>query len=113
MKSDVSSRTAASGTIRHGDRTVRSSGRRRCGNRRAWRRKDWSPSRKKVVREQTDHRPFAKIELSVGDGETKLRNAVPSLDEGAGRIPPINVPLQEWDDVIGGDAARRFAEESR
>lgn len=65
----------------------------------------------KAVREQMGLRPFDTIEIVIEDGETKLRKAFPSLEEVAGGIPPIDVPMEDWDDVVRDAAARRYAQE--
>lgn len=67
----------------------------------------------KDVRDRMGLRPFDKIEVVIEDGETKLRKAYPSLDEVAGSIPAIDVPMDEWDAIVQDEAARRYADEQR
>jgi hypothetical protein len=39
-----------------------------------------------------------------------LRKAYPALEEVAGGIPAIDVPMKEWDDIIQAEAAQRYAD---
>ncbi len=59
----------------------------------------------KGVRERFGLKPFDKIEVYVENNEIKLRTSRLSLDEMAGMLPPLGIPIEElpaiaWDEWI-------------
>ena len=65
----------------------------------------------KAIRDEFGVRPSDKMHFYVEDGEIKLKKAFPSLREIAGSIPPCNVPLEEWDDIIADERAQEYLEQ--
>jgi antitoxin PrlF len=64
----------------------------------------------KAIRDELGLRPFDKIRFTIEDGEVKLKKAYPSLREIAGTIPPCDIPIEEWDDIIADDRAQAYLE---
>ena len=64
----------------------------------------------KAIREELGLKPFDKIEIYLEDGEAKLRKAFPSLEEVAGSIPAIDVPLDEAFEIAHEEIAQRYAD---
>ncbi len=67
----------------------------------------------KVVRERMGLKPFDQIEFYIEDGETKLRKAFPSLEEVAGSLPPLGMPVEEAIRLTKEDRARRLTDKLR
>lgn len=53
----------------------------------------------KEVREQLGLQPFDRIEIEVAGTEARLRKAQASLEEIAGSLPPLPVPVEEMPEV--------------
>ena len=64
----------------------------------------------KEIRDELGLKPSDKILFSLEDGHLTLRRAYPALEEVAGSIPAIDVPMKEWDDIIQDEAAQRYAD---
>jgi antitoxin PrlF len=64
----------------------------------------------KEIRDELGLKPSDKIVFSLEDGHVTLRKAYPALEEVAGGIPAIDVPMKEWDDIIQAEAAQRYAD---
>ncbi len=64
----------------------------------------------KAIRDELGLRPFDKIRFTIFDGEVKIEKAYPSLRELAGSIPPCDVPMEEWDEIIADDRAQAYRE---
>ena len=64
----------------------------------------------KEIRDELGLKPHDKIRFSLEHGHAVLVKAYPSLEEVAGSIPGIDVPLEQWDEIIQDDVARRYAE---
>ena len=64
----------------------------------------------KAIRDELGLRPFDKIRFTIENGEVKLKKAYPSLREIAGSIPPSDVSMDEWDDIIADDRAHAYLE---
>lgn len=63
----------------------------------------------KEIRDTLGLKPFDRIEFYLEDGEAKLRKAYPSLDELAGSVPGIDVPMEEWSAIIQDEVAEAYA----
>lgn len=63
----------------------------------------------KEVRDTLGLKPFDKIQIYVEHGEVKLRKAYPSLDEIAGSVPEIDVPMEEWSAIVQDEVAEAYA----
>ena len=64
----------------------------------------------KVIRNELGLKPSDKIRFSLENGHVTLRKAYPALEEVVGSIPAIDVPMEEWDEIIQEEAAQRYAE---
>jgi AbrB family looped-hinge helix DNA binding protein len=67
----------------------------------------------KEIRDVLGLKPADKILFSLENGHVTLRRAYPSLEAVAGSIPAIDVPMNEWDDIIQDEAAQRYADKFR
>ena len=67
----------------------------------------------KSIRDEFGFRPHDKIRFSLENGHARLRRAYPSLEEIVASIPAIDVPMEEWDEIIQDEAAQRYAETFR
>jgi antitoxin PrlF len=63
----------------------------------------------KAVRDQLGLKPFDKVEVVVADGEARLRKSRATLDDIAGTLPPLKIPLEKLTEVAKEERARRFA----
>jgi AbrB family looped-hinge helix DNA binding protein len=63
----------------------------------------------KAVRDQLGLRPFDKIEVVVDGEEARLRKARFSLEELAGSLPALNIPVEEMSTIAKEERARQFA----
>jgi AbrB family looped-hinge helix DNA binding protein len=63
----------------------------------------------KAIRDELGLKPSDKIEFFIENGHAKLRRAYPSLEDVVGRIPAIDVPMEEWDEIIQDETAQRYA----
>ena len=61
------------------------------------------------IRDALGLKPFDTIEIYLENGEAKLRKAYPSLDELAGSVPGIDVPMEEWSAIIRDEVAEAYA----
>jgi AbrB family looped-hinge helix DNA binding protein len=61
----------------------------------------------KDVRERLGLRPFDKIEIELVGDEAYLRKARPSLDELAGILPPLGIPIEEMPRIAREERAAR------
>ncbi len=66
----------------------------------------------KEIRDELGLRTHDKIRFVIEDGEGRFKKAYPSLVEVVGSIPAIDVPMEEWDEIIQDDVAQRYAEET-
>ncbi len=64
----------------------------------------------KGVRDELGLKPFDKIDIYIEDGEVKLRKAFLSLEEVAGSLPPLGMPIEEAIRLAKEERARRYAE---
>ena len=64
----------------------------------------------KEVRDRMGLKPFDKIEIYVENGEAKLRKAYPSLQDVAGSLPAIGVPIEDMRTIVQDEVAQRYAE---
>jgi antitoxin PrlF len=64
----------------------------------------------KEIRDELGLKPSDKILFSLENGHVTLRRAYPALEEVAGSIPAIDVPMKEWDDIVQDEAAQRYAD---
>jgi AbrB family looped-hinge helix DNA binding protein len=64
----------------------------------------------KAIRDKLGLKPGDKIMFSLENGHITLRRAYRALEEVAGSIPAIDVPMREWDDIIQDEAAQRYAD---
>ena len=64
----------------------------------------------KEIRDELGLKPSDKIRFSLENGHLTLRRVYPALAEVAGSIPAINVPIEEWDEIIEDEAAHRYAD---
>lgn len=67
----------------------------------------------KAIRDELGLQPSGKIEFFIENGRAWLRRAYPSLEDVVGRIPAIDVPMQEWDEIVKDEAAQQYAETLR
>ncbi|TAK36807.1 MAG: AbrB/MazE/SpoVT family DNA-binding domain-containing protein [Chloroflexota bacterium] len=61
----------------------------------------------KEVRVKLGLKAFDKIEVEVEGGEARLRKARPSLEEVAGTLPPLDVPIEEMPTIAKHERAKR------
>ena len=64
----------------------------------------------KEIRDELGLKPSDKILFSLENGHVTLRRAYPALEEVAGSIPAIDVPMKEWDDIVQDEAAQRYVD---
>lgn len=64
----------------------------------------------KNVRDELGLRPQDKIRFSIENGHVRLHRAYPPLKEIVASIPAIDVPMEDWDEIIQDDVAQRYAE---
>lgn len=64
----------------------------------------------KAIRDELGLRPFDKIRFTIEGREVKIEKAYPSLREIAGSIPPSDVPMDEWDEIVADDRAQAYLE---
>lgn len=64
----------------------------------------------KSMRDALGLRPRDKIRFSLEHGRVRLRRAYPSLREIVASVPAIDVPMEDWDEIIQDEAAQRYAE---
>jgi AbrB family looped-hinge helix DNA binding protein len=64
----------------------------------------------KRVREALGLRPFDRIEVEVVGGEAHLRKARLSLDEIAGVLPSLDIPIEEMPRIAKEERARQWRE---
>ncbi len=67
----------------------------------------------KDIREQFGLKPTDKVEFYVEDGQMKVRKARLSLDEMAGMLPPLGIPIEDMPAIAWDDWAERYAERDR
>jgi AbrB family looped-hinge helix DNA binding protein len=63
----------------------------------------------KEIRDELGLKPNDKIRFSLNNGRVTLQKAYLSLEELAGSIPAIDVPMEEWDEIIQDEIAERYA----
>ena len=63
----------------------------------------------KEVRDRLGLKPFDKVEVTVEDAEARLRNALLSLQEVAGRIPALGIPIEDMPRLAKEERAKRWA----
>jgi antitoxin PrlF len=64
----------------------------------------------KSIRDQLRLKPHDKIAFAIEDGHVIMRKAYPSLEDIVGGLPAIDVPMEEWDEIIQDEVAQRYAE---
>ena len=64
----------------------------------------------KAIRDALGLKPHDKIAITIENGHATFRKAYPSLEEVAGSLPASAVPMEEWDEIIQNECARRHAE---
>jgi antitoxin PrlF len=64
----------------------------------------------KEIRDELGLKPSDKIMFSLENGHVTLRRVYPALEDVAGSIPAIDVPMKEWDDIVQHEAAQRYAD---
>ena len=67
----------------------------------------------KEVRDYMGLRPFDRIEFYMENGEVKVRKAYPSLEEAAGSLPPLCMPIEEAIAQAKEERARRLVDKLR
>ena len=63
----------------------------------------------KSVRDELGLRTHDKIRFSLENDHVRLQRAYPSLEEIVASIPAIDVPMEDWDEIIQDEAAQRYA----
>ena len=63
----------------------------------------------KGVRDELGLKPFDKIEVRVEGSEARLRKARLSLEEIAGILPPIGIPIEDMPAIAKEEWAREYA----
>jgi len=66
----------------------------------------------KAVREALGLKPFDRIEMEVVGGEAHLRKAQLSLDDVAGVLPPLDVPVEDMPRIAKEERAKRWREKT-
>ena len=66
----------------------------------------------KPIRDALGLKPFDRIEVTVVGGEARLRKAHLSLDEIAGVLPPLDVPIEAMPRIAKEERAKRWREKS-
>ncbi|HEX2280603.1 MAG TPA: hypothetical protein VHG52_02450 [Thermomicrobiales bacterium] len=61
------------------------------------------------IRDELGLKPHDKIRFSLVNGRVTLQKAYLPLKEIAGSIPAINVPMEEWDEIIQDEIAQCYA----
>jgi AbrB family looped-hinge helix DNA binding protein len=67
----------------------------------------------KEIRDELGLRPHDRIRFVIEGGEGRFQKAYPSLAEVVGSIPAIDIPIEEWDEIIQDEVAQRYAEENQ
>jgi bifunctional DNA-binding transcriptional regulator/antitoxin component of YhaV-PrlF toxin-antitoxin module len=67
----------------------------------------------KDIRDELGLRSHDKIAFTIENGQGFLHKAYPSLEEIVASVPAIDVPMEEWDEIIQDEIARRYAEDVR
>jgi len=67
----------------------------------------------KEVRDVLGLKPFDTIEIRIEDGTATLRKARLALDEIAGILPPLGIPIEEMPAIAMDDWGADFAEKER
>lgn len=67
----------------------------------------------KELREHMGVKPFDRIEFYVENDEVKVRKAYPSLEEVAGSLPPLGMPVEEAIKQAKEERARRLIDKLR
>lgn len=67
----------------------------------------------KALREHLGVKPFDRIEFSLENGEVKIRKAYPSLEEVAGSLPPLGMPIEDAITQAKEERARRLVDKLR
>lgn len=67
----------------------------------------------KEVRDLLGIRPFDEVEIVVEEGEAKLRKPSPSLEDVAGSVPPLGMPVEEAIRPAKEERARRLVDKLR
>ena len=61
------------------------------------------------IRDALGLKPRDKVRFSLDNGHVTLQEAYLSLEEIAGSIPAIDIPMEEWDEIIQDEIAERYA----
>ena len=67
----------------------------------------------KEVRDYLGLKPFDKIEIRIENGTATLRKARLSLDEIAGILPPLGIPIEDMPAIAMDEWTEAFAEKNR
>ena len=62
----------------------------------------------KEIRDQLGLKPHDKIEFFIENGHAGFRRAYPSLEEVAGSLPPLGMPIEEAIKQAKEERARAF-----
>ncbi|TAK23437.1 MAG: AbrB/MazE/SpoVT family DNA-binding domain-containing protein [Chloroflexota bacterium] len=61
----------------------------------------------KAIRDRLQLRPFDKIAIEIVGSEARIKKARPSLDELAGVLPPLDVPILDLPRIARDERATR------
>jgi AbrB family looped-hinge helix DNA binding protein len=64
----------------------------------------------KAVRDGLGLRPFDKVEIEMVGSEARIRKARRALDELAGILPPLGIPIEEMPRVAREEREERLRE---
>ncbi len=67
----------------------------------------------KEVRDQLGLKPFDKIEMTAEGGEARLRKAPMTLEEVAGSLPALDVPIEDMPRLAREERAERLRDARR
>ena len=67
----------------------------------------------KEVRDQLGLKPFDKVEMSVEGGEARLRKARMTLEDVAGSLPALGIPIEDMPRLAREERAQRLRAEQR
>ncbi|HEV2109193.1 MAG TPA: AbrB/MazE/SpoVT family DNA-binding domain-containing protein [Thermomicrobiales bacterium] len=62
----------------------------------------------KAIREELGLHPYDKVEVLVENGQATLRKVDRSLDDVAGSLPPLGMPVEEAIHRAKNERARRY-----
>lgn len=62
----------------------------------------------KDVRDALGLKPYDRVELQVEHGEARLRKARPTLQDIAGTLPDLGIPVEEMPTIAKEERAERY-----